>query len=325
MNLRSERKVVVDTDTGVDDAMALLMALSADAIEVEFVTVVAGNVEFERQVNNAKHVLELTGDADSVPVYEGARSPLQKEYETAEHIHGRGGLGGDLFPNPDVASGDEHAVDRIVEAARADPGTYTLVCIGPLTNLALALQREPNLGDLLDEVWVMGGARRTGASGTPAAEYNFWVDPDAAKIAFDSLEPTVVCWDVCEDHALMEADTFDRIRANGEESGFAQFVSEIATTPREVTETVYGVDGFVVADVLTVAGVVDPEIVTGASRHPVAVDAREGLTRGHFAVDELGATDWEPTARVVTDVDAERFRTRLVDTFAYGDPLRSLS
>ena len=175
-----QRRVIVDTDTAGDDTQALLTALLSERLTVEAVTVVAGNVPFEYEVENAKYTIDLA-DRTDVPVHEGARSPLLKDWEHAEQVHGEGGLGGELFPDTGIASADEHAIDAIVDRARDAPGEVSLLCIGPLTNVALAVAREPALPDLLDEVVVMGGAVGCLGNDTPAAEYNFWVDPDAAK------------------------------------------------------------------------------------------------------------------------------------------------
>jgi len=185
------RRVIVDTDTASDDTQAIVLAALSDRIALEAVTVVAGNVGFDDQVRNAKYTLQLAG-CGGVPVHEGARSPLVKDHETAEHVHGEGGLGGDLDPEVDIPSAEGFAPDVIVERARENPGEVTLACLGPLTNVALALRREPDLGDLLESVWVMGGNVNCLGNVTPAAEFNFWADPDAAKLVVRELGVTVV-------------------------------------------------------------------------------------------------------------------------------------
>jgi inosine-uridine nucleoside N-ribohydrolase len=156
--------------------MGILMAALADSIALEALTVVAGNVEFDYQVENAKYTLQLAGMADEVPVYEGARTPLVKDHEHVDHVHGDGGLGGELYPDTGIPSAEQHAVDAIVETVRESPGEVSLACIGPLTNIALAIRREPNLNDLVDEFWlwifplVLGEGERLFEDGTiPAA------------------------------------------------------------------------------------------------------------------------------------------------------------
>lgn len=320
------RRVIVDTDTAGDDTLALLLAALSDRVELEGVTINAGNVPFEYQVENAKYTLDLAGVADDVRVYEGARSPLLKEFRHAEYVHGEGGLGGDLFPDTGIPSADEHAVDYIVRTAREHPGEITLACIAPLTNVALALQREPDLDALLDDVWIMGGAANCLGNVTPAAEYNFWVDPDAAKAVVRGVDATLVDWGVCVRDSILDADDFDRIEheAAEREALYADFFLEISESVRAFNRETLGVDGTTQPDSLTLATVIDPDLVTDSGEHFVDVDAREGLTRGYSLVDELGVTDGDPRTRVVRAVDADRFRRLLFDTLLYGDPDRSL-
>jgi purine nucleosidase len=316
------RRVLVDTDTAGDDTMAILLAALADTVTVEALTIVAGNVEFEYEVENAKYTLELADVADDVPVYEGARTPLVKDHEHAAQVHGEGGLGGDLFPDTDVPSADGHAANAIVERARESPGELTLVCIGPLTNVALALRLEPELNELLDEVWVMGGAVNTIGNDTPSAEYNFWVDPDAATVVVDELDVTLVDWGLCRRQGTFYAETLDRI---GEmDTPYADFFTTVTQHVREFSREQSGEDATTQPDSLTLACAVFPELVTETGTHYVDVDEREGMTRGYSLVDELDVTDEEPNARIVESVDEEAFERLFLDTMAHGDPERSL-
>ncbi|MFC6963530.1 nucleoside hydrolase [Halocatena marina] len=318
----SARRLIVDTDTAGDDTIALLLAVCSDHAVLEGVTVVAGNVEFEHEVENAKYTLALA-DAEDVPVYEGARSPLIKDHETAEEVHGTGGLGGDLFPETGIPSADEHAVEYIVRTARENPGEITLACIGPLTNVAVALQHEPNLGELLDSVWVMGGARNCLGNVTPAAEFNFWVDPDAATRVLSEIDVTLVDWGVCLEHATLRTEEFEPIEAARSESPYADFFLETARPACEHTRETQGIDGTTQSDSLTIAGLLDPSIITETNTYPVAVDEREGMTRGYSLVDENGVTDLPANTRVVESVDGERFRELILDLLVHGDPHRS--
>jgi purine nucleosidase len=317
------RRVVIDTDTAGDDTQALVLAALSDRIELEGVTVVAGNVAFDREVENAKYTLRLTDHAE-VPVYEGARSPLLKSYETAEYVHGEGGLGGELFPETGIASADGHAVDYIVEAARENPGELTLVCIGPLTNVALACQREPDLDDLLEEVWVMGGAANCLGNVTPAAEYNFWVDPDAAKLALQELEVTLVDWGVTVRDALFDAETLSRIESAADDSRYADFYETVTRQVRAFNRERMGQDATTQPDSLVVGCLIEPTLVEASGTYHVDVDEREGTTRGYSLVDEDGVTDGEPATRVVESVDAAGFRRLFLDAVVHGDPERSL-
>lgn len=316
--------VIVDTDTAGDDTQALILAALSDRIEIEGVTVAAGNVDFDRQVENAKYALQLAGVADEVPVYEGARSPLLKNYETAEYVHGEGGLGGELFPETGIPSADQHAVDYIVETAREHPGEITMVCIAPLTNVALALQREPDLGDLLADVWVMGGNANWLGNVTPAAEFNFWVDPDAAKLVLRELEVTLVDWGLTVRDSTFGPETLDRIEAAANDSRFAEFYATIATSVRAFNRELIGRVVTTQPDSLVSACLIDPGLVEEAGRYYVDVDEREGMTRGYTLVDEQGVTGNEPNARVIESIDEEGFRRLFLDAVVHGDPDRGV-
>ena len=315
------RRLIVDTDTAGDDTQAILLGALSDAVELECLTIVAGNVEFDYQVENAKYTLELAGVADEVPVYEGARHPLVKDFEHVDHVHGEGGLGGELFPDTGIPSAEGYGPDAIVERARASPGEFTLVCIGPLTNVALALRREPNLGDLLDEVVVMGGALNTLGNDTPSAEYNFWVDPDAAKVVLGELDVTLVDWGLTMRQGTLDSDELALIE--DAETEFADYFNEITAHLREFSRERLGVDATTQPDSMAMTTVIDPDVVAETKRYFVDVDEREGMTRGYSMVDELGITEGEPRTRVVESVDEERFKTRFTDMLCHGDPDRS--
>jgi purine nucleosidase len=315
------RRVLLDTDTAGDDTMAILMAALADSVDVEALTVVAGNVEFDHEVANAKYTLQLAGRGEDVPVYEGARTPLVKDHEHVDHIHGDGGLGGEIYPDTGIESADGYGPDAIVQAAREHPGEVTLVCIGPLTNVALALRREPELDSLLESIWVMGGAVNTLGNDTPSAEYNFWVDPDAAKVVLNELDVTLVDWGLTVRQAMLEADELAVFE--DADSEYAEFFTTITEHPREFSKDRLGVDATTQPDSLTVACMLAPDLVTQANTYHVDVDEREGLTRGYSMVDELGITDGKPRTTVVEAVDADAFETMFGDMLLYGDPERS--
>lgn len=318
----SGTRVILDTDTAGDDAMAILMAALSDRIDLEALTIVAGNVPFDYEVENAKYSLDLAGVAGEVPVHEGARSPLVKDHEHVEYVHGEGGLGGDLFPDTGIPSADEHAASYIARMARENPGEVSLVCIGPLTNVALAHTLEPDLPDLLDSVWVMGGAANTLGNDTPSAEYNFWVDPDAAKLVVREFEITLIDWGVCVRDSTIEGEAIDDLIAA--ETPYAEFFGEIAASVRAFTERQLGVDATTQPDSLTVAIAIEPDLVTEAGTYFVDVDEREGMTRGYSLVDELGVTDGEPQTRVVEAIDEPLFHEMFASMIQHGDPEQPL-
>jgi len=316
---KSSRRLLVDTDTAGDDTMALLAAALSDRAVLEGVTIVAGNVEFEREVENAKYTLSLAGQAQTVPVFEGARSPLLKDYTTAEHIHGEGGLGGVLFPETGIASGNQDAVDFIIETAHRYPGELTLACIGPLTNVALALKREPKLNSLLDEVWVMGGALAALGNITPAAEYNFWVDPDAAKLVIRELDVTLLDWGLTLRDATLTDAELATIEKGAVNSQFAEFFTQISG-PQRSSRQDGGIGNTTQPDSMTVLTLLEPTLIETARNYFIDVDEREGLTRGYSSIDKNGVTDGYPRTRVIESIDHETFRALFTNMLLTGDP-----
>ena len=312
------RRVIIDTDTAGDDTQALLMAATSDRIEIEGVTICAGNVAFDREVENAKHTLDLAGVEDDVTIYEGAREPLLKDHDFADYVHGEGGLGGSLFPDTGIESGDRFAPEFIVDAAREHPGEITLVCIAPLTNVALALRKEPDLNDLLDSVWVMGGNVNCLGNVTPAAEYNFWVDPDAAKLVVNELDVTLLDWGLTLRDTTFDADTLARIESI--DTPYADFYAEITTQVRAFNRETHGEDMTTQPDSAVVAGLIDPDLVEASTTYHVDVDEREGLTRGYSAVDEDGVGDGDPRTEVVESLDADGLRAMFFRLFEDGSP-----
>src|SRR5246127_2901841 len=189
------RTFIIDTDTASDDAVALIMALRAPDVRVAAITVVAGNVDLQQATRNALYTVELCG-AD-VPVYSGAEKPLLRVYENATWFHGRDGLGDHNYPAPRQVAGKLHAVDALIETIEANPG-LVLVTLGPLTNVALALSKRPGIAVKVGRCVVMGGAPCCEGNVTPAAEYNIWVDPEAAREVFRSGLPIeMVGWQLC--------------------------------------------------------------------------------------------------------------------------------
>ncbi|WP_436927882.1 nucleoside hydrolase [Halosimplex amylolyticum] len=309
------RRVIVDTDTAGDDTQALALAVLTERLSVEAVTVVAGNVPFDRQVENAKYTLSLV-DSEDVPVYEGARRPLLKSHEHSTEIHGEGGLGGDLHPETGIDSAEGFGPDEIVNRCRDSPGDVTLLCIGPLTNLALAHAREEDLPDLVDEVWVMGGAVNCRGNVTPDAEFNFWADPDAAARVVDAFEVTLVDWGLCL-RTSFGADALDAVA--GMDTDLADFFLEVTKTVRARGEA-DGLDGITQPDGLTTALLAYPELRERVETYAVAVDEREGLTRGYTSVDVEGATGAPAETRVVEAADSRGFTDVLLSMLRDRDP-----
>jgi len=313
-------RLIIDSDTATDDALAILLCALSERVTLEGVTIVAGNVDFDSQVENAKYTLELAGVAERVPVYEGAREPLERPHETATEVHGEGGLGGELFPDTGIDSAEEDAVDYILDTVQNEPAEFSLLCIGPLTNIAMALEREPELGESLDSVWVMGGAANTLGNVTPAAEYNFWADPEAAAQVLESLEVTMIDWGLSTRDGVLDDRALERLGQASDDSRFAEFFETISSSVREFTSATQGIDGVVQADGLAAALAIDPTLATLAGSYYVDVDDRDGLTRGYSLVDEDGVTDTDPQTRVVESVDTARFQAMVEGALLEGDP-----
>jgi purine nucleosidase len=310
-------RVIVDTDTAGDDTQAILLSCLSDRLSVEAVTVVAGNVPFDYQVENAKYTLRLA-DAEDVPVYEGAREPLLEEFEHAEYVHGEGGLGGDLFPDTGIGSAEGFAPGEIARRCRESPGEITLLCIGPLTNLALAHAREPDLPNLVDEVWVMGGNVHAKGNVTPAAEFNFWVDPDAAKRVLGAFDVTLVDWGLCLRASVLGPEEFAAVAEM--DTDLAEFFEDLTEPVREFTSEEQGIDGVTQPDSLTAALLAYPELREETATYHVDVDEREGLTRGYTYADVDDVTDEPARTTVVESADGDQFEAVSLAMLRDRDP-----
>jgi purine nucleosidase len=240
-----------------------------------------------------------------VPLYTGARAPLVKSFDHATEVHGESGLGDVDVPAVDLGSVADGGVEYIVETVRAAPGEVTLLCLGPLTNVALALAREPELPALVDEVWVMGGAVEHRGNVTPAAEFNFWVDPDAARRVVRELDVHLVDWGLTVRDGVLDDDAIARVTAP--DTAVATFLADVFRPLREFTGSEQGIPGVTQPDGLTAACLLVPELIESSTPQYLEVDEREGLTRGHTVVDPDGTLDEAPNARVIDAVDTGRF------------------
>ncbi len=297
------RNFIIDTDTASDDAVALVMALRQPDIKVKAITVVAGNVPLPLAVQNALYTVELCG-ADA-PVYAGCAKPLLRDLETAQDVHGRDGLGdiGLTLKGRRPAVG--HAADALREVINAHAGDITLVTLGPLTNVALALLREPELARCVSQCWIMGGIGSGHGNVTPTAEFNIWVDPEAAKIVYESgMNITMVGWDISWKHATFDAKQADEIRRIG--TPLAEFVVDIQATLTEFSMRENDLAGFDLPDPITMAAAIDPSIAHYRD-YRIDVTTGEGLERGITVVDVLGVTRRAPQMRVATSADRAAF------------------
>ena len=297
------RHFLIDTDTASDDAVALVMALNHPDVAVEAITVVAGNVPLEYGVQNALYTVERCGK--SVPVYAGLDGPILRELETAQFCHGEDGLGDIGLPLTGREPAEGHAVDVLLDAVVRFAGEITLVTLGPLTNVATALLRDPTLASKVERCVIMGGIGFGYGNIIPAAEYNVWVDPDAAKIVFESGLPIeMVGWDVSHKHATFTAEEAAELRAVSE---LAAYCVDIQVALRRFGIDYLKQDGFDLPDPIAMAVALEPDVATVVKRLRVDVETKSELTRGATVVDHLRVTGKEPNADVVLEASRERF------------------
>ena len=308
------RKIIIDTDPGQDDAVAILLAFaSPEEIEVLGITAVAGNVPLALTQKNARIVCELAGRRE-MKVFAGCDKPLVQKLVTAEHVHGKTGLDGIALPDPTMPLQDSHAVDFIVETLRQEmPGTITLCALGPLTNLATAFRTAPEIVGKVREIVLMGGAYFEVGNITPAAEFNIYVDPEAAEIVFKSGAPlTVMPLDVTH-KVLTTRPRIEAMRDIGTEIGHA--VAEWTDFFERFDMEKYGSEGAPLHDPCVIAHLIRPGLFSG--RHiNVEIETGSPLTRGMTVADWWGITDRPKNALFIGDVKAEGFYDMLTGRLA---------
>ena len=281
------RKILIDTDTASDDAVALIMALRSPLVSVEAITVVAGNCPLEQAVSNALYTVELCGS--DVPVYSGASKPLKRDLQLADWFHGKDGLGDHGFRPSRRNAETEHAVDAIVRIVKACPG-IEVVSLGPLTNLALALGRDPSIAANISRCVVMGGAPNCEGNVTPAAEFNIWVDPEAARQVFLSGLPIeMVGWQLCRGEAVF--DNADIAALQNLKTPLADFAVTSNSTAIEAYRRQTGEAGISLPDPVAMGILLCPELCLESSRHFVEIETASELTRGMTVVDKLHVTE----------------------------------
>ena len=307
-------RIIIDTDPGQDDAVAILLALaSPDEIEVLGITAVAGNVPLPLTQRNARIVCELAGRRD-VPVYAGCDAPLRRTLVTAEHVHGRTGLDGPDLPEPTMPLAEEHAVDFIIDTLRREPArTVTLCPLGPLTNIATAFSRAPDIVERVARIVLMGGAYFEVGNITPTAEFNIYVDPEAADIVFKSgAEIVVMPLDVTH-KALVTKARNDAFRALGTPVGIA--VAQMTDFFERFDKEKYGSAGAPLHDPCVTAYLIRPELFSG--RHiNVMVETGSDLTLGMTVADWWRVSGRAANATFMGDIDADGFFALLTERLA---------
>jgi len=299
--------VLIDCDPGHDDAMALLLALASPELDLLGVSTVHGNQTLPKTTANALRVLEFAGRVD-VPVARGTDRPLVREPRVADHVHGETGLDGPELPPPAGAPVAEHAVDFLAARLRESDRPVTLIPTGPLTNVAVLLARHPDAAERIERIVLMGGAIAEG-NVTPAAEFNIWVDPEAAARVFASgIDVTMVGLDVTH-RALMTPDHAETLRAAGR---VGAMVAELWTFYHRFHARVYDFPGTPVHDALAVAHVIRDDLLR-TERRNVEIDCASELCRGRTVVDLWQISGREPNAHVAVEVDGPAFLDLLVE------------
>lgn len=304
------RKIIIDTDPGQDDAVAILLALGSAELEIVGMTAVAGNVPLRLTEKNARKICELAGRSD-IKVYAGAIRPLARELVTAEEVHGETGLNGPQLPEPTMKLQDQYAVDFIVETLmKEESGTITLCALGPLTNFALALIREPKIAPRIKEIVLMGGGFFEGGNVTPTAEFNIYVDPHAANVVFKSGIPIVMMPLDVTHKALTTAKRTQAFRKLGTRVGTA--TTEMLEFFERFDEEKYGTDGGPLHDPCVIAYLLRPELFRGRNCN-VTVETASELTMGMTVIDWWGVTKRPNNAMVMRDIDHDAFFALLLE------------
>lgn len=298
------RHLLIDTDTASDDAVALVMALQHPDVRIEAITVVAGNVPVDQGVQNALYTVELC--QKQVPVHRGMPTPLTRPLETAQIVHGQDGMGDIGLPLSGRSPASTDAIGVLPETIHRFAGEITLVTLGPLTNIALALRQDPTIAQAVAECIVMGGTGRGHGNMTPVAEYNFWVDPEAARIVFESGLPIrMVGWDISRTHAVLNPQEAAALRAV--DTPLARFCIDIQSTVQQFVHTTTRLPGFDLPDPIAMAIALDPAVATRTEHYHVAIETESSLCRGQSVVDRLHMMGHEPNAKVVLEASRERF------------------
>jgi purine nucleosidase len=301
---------VIDTDTASDDAVALIMALRSPEVRVLAITAVAGNVGVQQAARNALYTAELCGS--EAPVFVGAEKPLRRDHRSADWFHGGDGLGDHGYPAPRRALEKQPAVDAIVQTIESNPG-LVLVTLGPLTNIAQALQRKPDIAANVSRCVIMGGAPCCEGNVTPAAEYNIWCDPEAARIVMHSGLPIeLVGWHLCRGDAVLHLDDIQRVLSL--DTPLACFAIECNSRAQEAYFEQTGERGISLPDPVAMSIALDPSIVTARTENYVEVETTSELTRGMTVVDRLRVAGNERNKAVWAPVLKAGVKTKVVWT-----------
>jgi len=323
------KKFIIDADTGSDDAVAILLALRDPNVEILGITIVSGNVPLELGILNARSTIELC--EQDIKVYAGSNKPFSREYKeihnldefmnhvksespisaSGQCVHGVDGMGDiGIYPKDETYE-KKSAVDFIIDSLNEQPNEITIVTLGPLTNIAKAIEKDPSIVQKIKHCYVMGGTSDGTGNVSAAAEYNIWVDPEAAKIVFDSeIQITMVGWDNSYKYAMLKEEEMSSLKSL--KTKYADFSVDIQKTLIDLTYKTYGFYGFDLPDPITMAVALDNEIIEESQQLDVIVDTRDGLTRGQTIVDYFGVEKKHKNIRVVTKASKQKFMDLLI-------------
>ena len=302
------RKFLIDTDTASDDAVALVIALQASDIDVQCITVVAGNCNVDQAVQNALYTVELCG-AD-VPVYAGEAGPLTREPFDAVHVHGEDGMGDIGLPLQGRNPADGDAVDKIIETVHANANDIELVTLGPLTNVAKAVEKDPSIAGKVTQCTVMGGAPDGRGNVWPGSCFNIYADPEAARVVYHAgFKLRMVGWDISRKFAVVTKDEQKALHDIGTE--LAVFSHDIQKCVSNWTDNTTNLPGYDLPDPIAMAIAIDPSIATESASYYIDIETKSDLTRGQTVVDYNGTLGKEPNVELVIEASHERFMEML--------------
>lgn len=312
--MSEKKRVIIDTDTAGDDTIAILTALHY--FQVEGIMITGGNVQFDQQVENALYTVQVAGKSGEVPVYKGHERPLMglghNEHRTVEDVHGKDGMGDSLFEKAIRSPEKGHAIDFLIDAVHNNPGEIHLIAIAPLTNIAMAIKKDPTIVPLIPHLYIMGGTNNALGNITPSAEYNFYVDPEAAKIVLHSGIPiTMVGWEMCTEYSIMDDNDHEEIEALGTKG--AKFFKDVNTVVMRFNKTVHRLNGTTHPDTLLAAVAADEKIMTKSNLYHVDIETVGELTRGYSLVDINNRLGRTRNVRVCEAIDRNAFKEMLFE------------
>ncbi|KYG26771.1 nucleoside hydrolase [Priestia endophytica] len=309
-----KKRVIIDTDTAGDDTISILMALHY--FKVEGIMITGGNVQFHQQVENALYTIQVGGKSGKVPVYKGHEGPImgfgESQHRTVEDVHGKDGMGDSFFEKAIQSPEEGHAVDFLIETIHENPGEIHLLAIAPLTNIAMAIKKDPAIVPKIPHLYIMGGTNNALGNITPSAEYNFFVDPEAAKIVLHSGIPiTMVGWEMCTKYSIMDDNDHSEIEALSTKG--AQFFKDVNKVVMKFNKSVHKLNGTTHPDTLLAAVAANEEIMTESNLYHVDVETVGELTRGYSLVDINNRLERSKNVRVCEAIDRSAFKEMLLE------------